>query len=520
MKNRLFKIKYIGVILLALIFTSCTEDLNRFPTNALTNDNQFSTLQGYKQGLVSTYIQLSGANNFFYRGYWELQEVSSDEAVNTWGSHKTTALDWSSDHTESADVYKSGLYLITLCNNFIIEAAPEMVSKRGLSETDKAEIATYYSEVRFVRAYAYWMLLDVFGNPSFATEETLANGEIPKQIKQADLYRFIESELKAIDATMIAPKANEYGRADKAAVWSLLARLYLNAEVYSGEAHYTEAITYSKKVIDAGYSLVSNHQWLMLGDNNKNTSEFIYTFNYNNEYVTSWGTTNVFALGASGVPEEINGMSASWNLYRVTPSIVALFPTHDTSVDKRAVFWTEKEEAKRTLDVESLSNSKSGYSIYKYRNVDRAGVKIPQKNTYNNLSDIDFPVFRLPEMYLIYAEAVLRGGTGGDSQLALSNINKIRGRAYANDPNSTLGNIASNGLNLQFILDERARELMWEGYRRTDLIRYKKFTSADYLWAWKGGVLNGKAVDSKYKLFPIPVSEILSNPNLKQNPGY
>jgi hypothetical protein len=520
MKNRLFKIRYIGIVLVLLLVTSCTNDLDRFPTNALTNDVQFSTLEGYKQGLVSTYIQFSGANNFFYRGYWELQELSSDEAVNTWDSHKTTELDWSSDHTESADVYKSGLYLITLCNNFIIESAPEMVAKRGFSDTDKAEIAKYHSEVRFVRAYAYWMLLDLFGNPSFATEQTLANGEIPKQIKQADLYHYIESELKAIDGTMVAPKANEYGRADKAAVWSLLARLYLNAEVYSGEAHYTEAITYSKKVIDAGYSLISNHQWLMLADNNKNGSEFIFTFNYDNENVTTWGGTNVFALGASGVTEELNGLSASWNLYRVTPSIPALFPTHDTTVDKRAVFWTEKEEPKRTIGIESLSNSTNGYSIYKYRNVDRNGVKMPQKNTYNNLSDIDFPVFRLAEMYLIYAEATLRGGAGGDLQLALSNINKLRGRAYANNPNSTLGNITLNQLNLDFILDEKAREMMWEGYRRTDLIRYKKFTSGDYLWAWKGGVINGKAVDGRYKLFPIPVSEILSNPNLKQNQGY
>jgi len=520
MRKQLFNIKYLGILLITLVFTSCTDDLDRFPTNALTNDAQFSTIEGYKQGLVSTYLQLSGANNFFYRGYWELQEVTTDEVVNTWGSHKTTELDWSSDHTESAEAYVSGLYLITLCNNFIIEAAPGLVDARGLSEAEKTEIATFYSEVRFVRAYAYWMLLDLFGNPSFATEETLANSEIPKQIKQADLFKYIESELKAIDGTLPNPRSSEYGRADNAAVWALLARLYLNAKVYAGEQHYSDAIAYSKKVMDAGYSLESKHEWLMLGDNNQNTNEFIFTFNYDNEYVTSWGTTNVFALGASGVPETINGMSASWNLYRMTPSIPALFPSNDPSIDKRAVFWSEKNEPKRTLDIESLSNSKHGYSIYKYRNVDRAGAKIPQINTFNNLSDIDFPVFRLAEMYLIYAEAVLRGGTGGDAQTALSYINKIRGRAYDNNPNSSLGNISASEMNLQFILDERARELMWEGYRRTDLIRYNKFTSADYLWSWKGGVKQGKAVDSKFKLFPIPISDILSNPNLTQNPGY
>ncbi|MEN3324987.1 RagB/SusD family nutrient uptake outer membrane protein [Mariniflexile soesokkakense] len=520
MKTHLFNIKYLGIILMAVFITSCTDDLDRFPTNALTNDAQFSTIEGYKQGLVGTYLQLSGSNNFFYRGYWELQELTTDEAVNTWGSHKTTHLDWSSDHAESSEAYTSGLYLITLCNNFIIEASPNTLSARGFSETDKSEIAIYVAEVRFIKAYAYWMLLDLYGNPSFPTEETLLNSEIPKQIKQADLFDFIESELKAIDGELKTPRSNEYGRADNAAVWSLLARLYLNAEVYRGVPHYNDAITYSKKVIDAGYSLESNHAWLMLGDNYQNTNEFIFTFNYDNGNIESWGTTNVYALGASGVPASINGMSASWNLYRVTPSIPALFPSNNPNTDQRAVFWTENDEASRTLDIESLSNSKHGYSIYKYRNVDRAGASLAQNNIYNNLSDIDFPVFRLAEMYLIYAEAVLRGGTGGDMPSALAYINKIRGRAYANNPNSTLGNINSSELTLNFILDEKAREMMWEGYRRTDLIRYNKFTTANYLWAWKGGVKQGAAVNSKYKLFPIPISDILSNPNLTQNPGY
>ncbi|MFI1772002.1 RagB/SusD family nutrient uptake outer membrane protein [Thalassobellus citreus] len=520
MKTQILNIKYLGIIIISLLFASCTDDLDRFPTNALTNDDQFSTIEGYKQGLIGTYLQLSGSNNFFYRGYWELQELTTDEAVNTWNSHKTTELNWSSDHPESSDAYTSGLYLITLCNNFIIEASPDVLDQRGFSETDKTEIATFLAEVRYIRAYAYWMLLDLYGNPSFPTVETLLNSEVPNQIKQADLFDFIESELKTIDGLLVTPRSNEYGRADNAAVWSLLARLYLNAEVYRGEDRYSDAITYSKKVIEAGYSLESNHEWLMLGDNHQNTNEFIFTFNFDNGNVESWGTTNVYALGASGVPAEINGMSASWNLYRVTPSIPALFPSNDPSIDHRAVFWTENDESSRTLDIESLSNSKQGYSIYKYRNVDRSGNSITQNNTYNNLSDIDFPVFRLAEMYLIYTEAVLRGGAGGDVSSALAYVNKIRGRAYDNDPNSSLGNINQSELTLDFILDEKAREFMWEGYRRTDLIRYNRFTSADYLWAWKGGVKQGAAVDSKYKLFPIPISDILSNPNLTQNPGY
>jgi|TARA_B110000240_G_scaffold83326_1_gene94886 hypothetical protein len=512
--------KPLMTLLILISFIACTEDLDRFPTNALTNEKQFSTVDGYKQAMVSAYIQFAGANNFFYRDFFELQEVTTDEIVNTWGDHQETTLNWSSEHDQSTGVYQSGLYLITLCNNFIIESEASLVASRGLSDAEQQEVEIFKNEVRFIRAYAYWMLMDLFGNPTFATEETLKNGEVPGQILRADLFNYIESELKEIEPTMVVARANEYGRADKAAVWSLLSRLYLNAETYTGSQKYTEAITYSKKVIDAGYSLEQNHQWLMLGDNYQNTNEFIYTFNYDNEKVRTWGGTNTYSLGAAGVTASVNGMSSSWNLYRVTQSIPALFPSNDPSIDKRAVFWTENNESSRTLEVESLPNSLNGYSVYKYRNVTRDGSSINQENTFNNLSDIDFPVFRLAEMHLIYAEAVLRGGSGGDINTALSHINKIRGRAYDNNPNSTQGNITLAELDLDFILDERARELLWEGFRRTDLIRYNKFTTSDYLWAWKGGVKNGAAVDAKFRLFPIPITDLLANPNLKQNTGY
>jgi starch-binding outer membrane protein, SusD/RagB family len=164
--------------------------------------------------------------------------------------------------------------------------------------------------------------------------------------------------------------------------------------------------------------------------------------------------------------------------------------------------------------------STDGYSAFKYRNVDRNGFAITQNNQYGNLSDIDFPLFRLAEVYLTYAEAVLRGGTGGDAATALSYINKLRGRAYANNPASTLGNITAGDLTLSFILDERARELYWEAQRRTDLVRFDKLTTADYLWAWKGNALAGKAVDAKYNLFPIPTADLLANKNLIQNTNY
>ena len=131
-------------------------------------------------------------------------------------------------------------------------------------------------------------------------------------------------------------------------------------------------------------------------------------------------------------------------------------------------------------------------------------------------TDSDFPMFRLPELYLNYAEAVLRGGAGGDAATALNYINMLRQRAYG-DPS---GNITAGQLSLQFILNERAKELHWEGVRRTDLIRYGQFTEGTYLWAWKGNTLNGQTVGSHRKIYPIPASDLIANPNLVQNPGY
>ena len=161
--------------------------------------------------------------------------------------------------------------------------------------------------------------------------------------------------------------------------------------------------------------------------------------------------------------------------------------------------------------VTSFGDSKAGYAAPKYRNVTSTGA--PGSN--KSFPDTDFPMFRLADAYLIYAEAFLRGG-GGTQANAVNYVNLLRRRAYGN----TLGDITAADLTLQFILDERGRELLWEAHRRTDLIRYGLFTGGDYLWAWKGGAPAGTATESFRNLYPLPASELTANPNLTQNPGY
>jgi starch-binding outer membrane protein, SusD/RagB family len=517
--------KYTRIFILSgcisILLSACTKDLTKLPTNGISGNTQFSSLKGYQQGYATIFGNLVYSNGGFLRHYWNMQEVSTDEAINTWNDDGNVNsyhfLSWSADLPALSIVYTQMLSTITLCNNFIIEASDDRISARGITGVAATTVQQYRNEARFLRAFCYWVLMDAYGNPPFATEANLTLGSTPKQILRKDLFNYLEKELNSLELLLVAPGSNEWGRPDKAAAWALLARMYLNAAVYTGSARYTDAISYCNKIIGSNaYALLPYYSWLMLADNNSNNREFIFTINYDNATEISWGTTNFLALGQANLPASINGMSSSWNSFRFTQSIPALFPSADTSIDKRAQFYTQGQ----AKNVTQVSISTDGYSGFKYRNVNRNGIPPVQNNAYNNISDIDFPVFRLAEIYLTYAEAVLRGGAGGDAGTALRYINQLRGRAYAADITSNKGNINASDLTLDFIIDERARELYWEALRRTDLIRFNRLTSNNYLWAWKGGVINGTGADARYNIFPIPSSDLLVNPHLQQNPGF
>ncbi|GAC1529811.1 MAG: hypothetical protein NVS3B15_08320 [Sediminibacterium sp.] len=195
-----------------------------------------------------------------------------------------------------------------------------------------------------------------------------------------------------------------------------------------------------------------------------------------------------------------------WAGIRTTKILPKLFPDYTGAKDKRAQFYTDGQN----LEINDLTLFTDGFAVTKYINKTRAGAA----GSNQTFADIDFPLFRLPEMYLIYAEAVLRGGTGGDKATAITYINNLRQRAYGD----ASGNVAD--IDLNFILDERARELYWEGFRRSDLVRYNKFAEGAYLWPWKGGVKDGTGVGDFRKLYPIPSSDVSSNTNLVQNTGY
>jgi hypothetical protein len=540
--------------LLAVSITSCKKNLILSPNDAVTSQQVFSTPLGYTEAMAKVYGSMAltgniGPNNpngggdiagidegtsDFFRLFWNCQELTTDEAVITYGDPGVQDLHsmvWSATNAISQGLYYRCLYQITLCNNFLQQATPAVVASHGITGADATTIAYYAAEARFLRAYQYWVLMDIYGNPPFVTETTKIGSIIPKQISRADLYAYVVSELKAIDPLMVKPSQNLYGRADEAAVWALLARVYLNAGIYTGTADYTDAITYASKVINAGYNLIPDFTQLMLADDNLNAGvpgggvatqdEFIFTINYDGVRTQGYGGSQYLTHAPVGgsMPAAKFGISSGYDGSRTTSNIIALFPTPPTTdgsnfpnngnPDTRAEFWYPGQ----SLAIGSVTTFSNGIGVTKFRNVTRAGAQ----GSDPTFSDIDLPLFRLPEMYLIYAESVLRGGTGGDAATALKYINNIRTRAYGG---SVAGNITAGQLTTQFILDERARELFWEGFRRTDLIRYGLFTGASYVWPFKGGVAGGTGVADYRNLFPLPQSDLSANPNLKQNTGY
>ena len=548
MKNNKMKAIILGIVALVSL-ASCAKKLDLFPQNELTPEKAYSNATGYKSVLAKIYGTLSSTGNTgpagsaditggldegkqvaFLRGLFNAQELPTDEAVVAWNDE--TIKDFHDFKWTSADFYLKGwyarpIYNITLINEYLREATDAKLAARNITGAAATDIKKSVAEVRFLRAFNYWVMMDLFGKSTFITEADLIGTSLPKEISRANLFNYIEAELKAIDGDLAPVKTIEYGRVDQGAAWSLLARIYLNAEVYTGTQKNTEAITYSKKVIGANYQLTSTavngyngYQQLFLADNNKQTNEIIWAINCDGLRTQSFGNTTFLIHAPAGDEAAEYGAGGGWYGYRATSALVNLFADRTGATDKRAMFTTSLAgTSDAQLAITDIGNFATGPRVKKYINKRSDNGLVSDANlTY---ADIDFPVFRLSEMYLIYAEAFLRNGAGADAVTALDYINKIRFRAYNNSYGpGNIGKVNASDLTLRFVLDERARELFWEGHRRTDLVRYGLLTSGTYLWPWKGGVASGTAVNSKYNLFAIPSINRTANPNLGQNTGY
>ncbi len=521
---------FIAITVLVTLNTSCIKDLNTLPIDPdeVTAAQVFDDPASYKAILAKLYagLAVSGQNGpagqpdisgidegfgQYLRGYWYHQELTTDEAIISWNDQTIKnfhAQTWGASDVFITAFYYRIFYQVSACNEYIRETTDTKLDDRGVQGQLREDIGFFRAEARFLRALSYWHALDLFANVPFVTENDPVGAFFPPQTNRADLFSYIESELLEIENELKDPLSNEYARVDKAAAWMLLAKLYLNAEVYTGTAMYDKALNYTVKVINSGYTLDPVYQNIFLADNDL-SPEVIFPIAFDGLNTQTWGGTTFIihaAVGGDMSPADY-GIDGGWGGTRTTSAFVDKFPDETGAADGRAMFFTENQ----TKEIVNVGNFQDGYAITKFRNIRQDGTS----GSDLTFPDTDFPMFRLTDAYLMYAEAVLRGG-GGNLGTALDYINQLRRRAYGDDS----GNITQNELTLDFILDERGRELYWEGHRRTDLIRFGKFTGGEYVWPWKGNVAQGTATDSKFDIFPIPDSDVNANPNLVQNPGY
>ena len=625
MKN-IFK-SFLYILSLSIV-VSCHDDLNQSPIDpdSFTEENVFASVNEAKGALAKLYasLALTGQNgpagspdiadidegfSQFSRMLFNLNEITTDHAVVGWGDPGLPDLHgmyWSSSNDFTEAMYYRLAQAVSFSNSFI----------KNASELSGDEVSVFVAEARFLRAYAYYNLLDLYGNVPLTTE---ISTELPTQSNRTELFNFIESELMDIESVLLA--SNEYGRVDNIAAHALLSRLYLNAEAWTGQDRYADCVTYSQNVINSGYTLNMNdangngtaYDELFLADNDVNgaQNEFIFALNFDGMQSQTWGGTTFLvhaAIGGTMNPAEF-GVNGGWGGLRTTKNLVNQFAVDldvlNTSLgtqsdwglvgsatpngwngpdvemyqtgpqefsiyaelgsgelkfrfnedwgnnfgdngndgtlesgganipisagtyfivmdlgagtytispfssDKRGMFHSDGQN----LEIESIPPFEDGYAVTKWKNIDSNGNQ--GSDSAGNFVDTDIPLIRLAEIYLNYAEATLRGG-GGDTNTAVSLINQIRERGFG----GSSGTISSGDLTLDFILDERSRELYWEGLRRTDLIRYNRFTSSSYLWPFKGNEATGVGVDEYRNLFPLPANVVAINSNLTQNEGY
>ncbi len=531
--------------IVCLCAASCIKDLNTLPLNEYdrTSEVAYVDQASYLSGLayINAYYSFvsqnaAGSSDLSFddagqsellRQWINMNELSTDALDIGWGDSyiaDIAAHTWTNaDNNAFIAVYTRCMKGIALVNEFLLQTTDDKLEARGHTSFKDA-VAQYRAEAQFHRAMFYYILMDLFGNPPFALEENIG-GELPQQIQRADLFVWLEQQLLDLVAdgsAMPAKGAVAYPRPNKDAAKALLARMYLNAEVYTGTARWADAKKYAKEVIDNGYSLHPKYQELFMQDNGQTCAndEFIFAIEYDAVKAQSWGGTTTLASGAFedekmnpaiasylGITEVPYVSAEKWNGYHINPAYVeANFELSGVSWDGKGLGYDPENSDHRLFlfnggeqDFKS-SISTSGWRCWKWAYLYSDGTVFQRGAEGGNedwkLSNADFAIFRLPEMYYIYAEsdARLNGGTTNDVT-ALGYIAALRRRAGLSIP--------SGSMSVAYILKDKAAEYLWEGQRRQDEIRLGIFDS-----------------NPNRLIYPILESDISANGNLKQNPGY
>ena len=540
--------KKIIYIVAAASMTACVNDLDTLPLNSSEPVSEYvygNSEQAYLQGLTRLYLQfvsndltdlqqMDGGASELMRAFWSVQETTADAAKCAWENDAwVRALNtntWDATQNDAVyAVYVRTLQGIAFVNEYLRQTSPARLEDRGVSKELAAVIDVYRAEARFIRAYLYWMALDCFGSVPFTTEKSPFGGTyFPSQASRSDIYDFCVSELEYLrsDASPMMEARAMYPRADKGAAAGLLARMYLNSRVYTGVERWAAAKSVCESIFGMGYVLCPDQEALFRGDNGQNPqarSEMLWAVSYSAERTQSYGGTS-YILSATLASTDItdvsrpNGQRNGWAGLRVPYEYVSRYfgvenqdyvnGTYDVEDARGRVFYIKGRSESMDGALYSFMN---GWSCLKFNNIpmgqtDQSYLPVSAVKAF---SDVDFPMIRLAEIYLAYAEACMNLG---EQETALPYVGLLSERAGVESPSA---------ITEDFLVAERARELMWEAHRRTDLIRFGLYNTSDYLWPYKGGSsFAGQAFPEYMCIFPIPPTELAASDRLVQNPGY
>lgn len=543
MKLNMIKLRNLAVASVFLFSaTSCLNDLDVSVNDdeLYTSEQFYANPESYKQFLAKIYAGLAvtgqtspngnsdlgaeadgGPNEGFsqyIRGYWQLQELTTDEAIIAWGESDNPGIrdlnfnTWNADNKFNEAFFARIFFQIGLVNEFLRETTDDKLSSRGVSADLKAQIKTFRAEARFLRALSYYHAIDIYGKVPFATEtDVIGSGIKPSVQSREYVFNYLINELNEIDGDLAAAKTNEYGRADKAAAWMLKAKLYQNSNVYTNVDRSTEALTEITKVIGSPYKVATiPYANLFKADNNTNGAqeEAIFPITFDGiKTKTYGGTTFLIHASCTNAVAATLGFNDGWAGFRTRQEFV-----QSTGNDARVMKVTGSTDP---ASISDYAKFEEGTKLIKFSNKTSGGVN----GSDGTFADADFALFRMGDAYLMYAELAIVNGKGSIST-ALTYINALRTRGGATNLTiSDLNALTTTNAKEVFILNERAKELYWEGTRRQDLIRLNHYVSG-YTWQWKGGIQNGSSIASTRVLFPIPNKYLNINPNLSQNPGY
>lgn len=536
--------------------TACVQDLNVTPhdENKIMDFNQdavfskcYSTLaltgQAGPAGSPDVDDIDEGSSSFF-RMIWLLQEMPSDEYWIPWndpGFPDLRTTKWNSLNQQIQGLYYRLYIDITLCNHFLENA------------TEDGQGAAQIAEVRFIRALNYFYLLDMYGNVPFSDK---VNAQQKPQYTRSQLFTWLENELKDLENKLPETRSNDF-RVDRYAAKMLLARMYLNSEVYTGDAKWAQAAQYAKQVIDGPHKLhmtstagvYTPYQEMFMGDNYRvlggADGEGLLNIYQDGVYTQSWGGSTFLVAGARDKNVYVNpATSEGWAGPRSTPEFLSkfidlsltsttLYNEFDMPTvlgDDRAILCSKLNTDDPVVHADTtittadsikprgnMGDFYQSWSILKWTGryiSNPLGEDITVTPHATQFVDTDIPFMRVAEAYLTYAEAVFRGAPA-DGMTAQQAVQTLRDRAHNSKPFT---------LDAQFLLDEWSREFYGEGRRRMDLVRFGKFAgpSADYHWEGRGGNTSDQGLvilDKKYNIYPIPESDIVAG-GLTQNEGY